>query len=103
MSHDLDLRVYVDVHLFTCLMDHFQVRVYINSLKTGLEINTQKPANLFLGVVQLSSTFPLYWVSTEDDFCFVARLDFLFELSKTRLFQVATALKENKLLSPVKS
>ena len=33
MSHDLDLRVYADVHLFTCLMDHFQERVYINSLK----------------------------------------------------------------------
>ena len=72
-------------------------------LKTGLEIHTQKPANLFLGVVQLSCTFPLYWVSTEDDLRFVARLGFLFELSQTRLFQVATALKENKLLSPVKS
>ena len=95
MSHDLDLRVYVDGHLFTCLTDHFQERVYINSLKTGLEINTEKPANLFLGVAQLSCTFPLYWVSTEDDLCFVARLGFLFEPSKTRLFQVATALEEN--------
>ena len=73
-------------------MDHFQERAYINSLKTGLEINTEKPANLFLVVTQLSCTFPLYWVSTEDDSRFVARLGFLFELSKTRLFQVATAL-----------
>ena len=56
MSYDLDLRVYVDVHLFTWLMDHFQERVYINSLKTGLEINTQKRANLFWGVSQLSCT-----------------------------------------------
>ena len=76
-------------------MDHFQERAYINSLKTGLEINTEKPANLFLVVTQLSCTFPLYCVSTEDDLRFVARLDFLFELSKTRLFQVATALEEN--------
>ena len=95
MSHDLDLRVYVDVHLFTCLMDHFQARVYINSLKTGLEINTQKPANLFLVVTQFNCTFALYWVSTDDDLRFVARLGFLFEMSKTRIFQVATALAEN--------
>ena len=95
MSHDLDLRVYVDVHLFTCLMDHLQQCVYINSLKTGLEINTQKPANLFLGVAQLSCTLPLYFVSTENDLRFVARLGFLFELSQTRLFQMATALDEN--------
>ena len=95
MSHDLDLRVYADVHLFTCLMDHFQQCVYINSLKTGLEINTQKPAKLFLVVTQLSCTFPLYWVSTENDSRFVARLGFLSEMSKTRIFQVATALEEN--------